>query len=123
MSAFAGSMKVRARLFRGRTVAPFVQAGIGMYRASFTDDAHNPPEFYQRRMSDALVGDGMGAAFTDPTVVAGGGVNFFVKRYLAIRPAADATIVFRDGRRYVVASVAVHAVFHFEDHPVTPRVR
>jgi len=118
--AFSGSLKVRTRLFGRRTIDPFLQAGIGMYRASFESGAHRVPVFYGRRMDVSMRGDRLPLTFTDPTVVAGGGVNIFVNRYLAIRPDVEATVVLRDRRRHVVTILAVHAVYHFESHPVTP---
>jgi hypothetical protein len=118
--AFGGALKVRARLFGRRTVDPFLQAGIGMYRASFEPSAQKVPSFYGRRMRASMRTDGAPVTFTDPTVVAGGGVNIFVNRHLAIRPDVEATVVLRDRRSHVVTTVALHAVYHFESHPVTP---
>jgi hypothetical protein len=43
-------------------------------------------------------------------------------RDLALRPAVDAAIVIRDRGHYLVTTIALQAVFHFEDHPVTPSV-
>jgi hypothetical protein len=120
--AFSGSLKVRTRLFGRRTIDPFLQAGIGMYRASFGPGAQTVPSFYGRRMHASMRSDRLPVTFTDPTVVAGGGVNIFVNRHLAIRPDVEATVVLRDRRSHVVTIVAVHAVYHFENHPVTPAV-
>jgi hypothetical protein len=39
------------------------------------------------------------------------------------RPDVEATVVRRGGRRHVVTVIAVHAVYHFESHPVTPEVK
>jgi hypothetical protein len=66
---------------------------------------------------------GVGVTFTDPSLVAGGGVNIHINRHLAIRPDLETTFVLRDGRNHTVTSVAVQAVYHFEEHPVTPRRR
>jgi hypothetical protein len=119
-SGFAGAITLRTRLRGQRKVDPFVQAGIGMYRASF-GLAATMPSFYERRTSGRpLAGD---LTFTDPTVVAGGGANVFLNRRFAIRPDVLATIVFGDGRRHVITTVGVYAVYHFEDHPVTPNRR
>ena len=119
-SAFTGAISLRTRLFGRRKVDPFLQAGIGMYRASY-GPASTLPSFYERRTSNRqLAGD---LTFTDPTVVVGGGTNIFLNRRFAVRPDVTTTIVLGGGRRRVVTTVAVHAVFHFEDHPVTPARR
>jgi hypothetical protein len=120
-NAFGGSLKARMRLFGRRSVDPFVQGGIGMYRATFGPAATRIPDFYRRRMSDPMQIDAFGETFTDPTVIAGGGVNIFLTRHLAIRPDVEATFVLRSGHSHVVTTVALHAVFNFEDHPVTPQ--
>jgi hypothetical protein len=46
-----------------------------------------------------------------------------VTRHFALRPDVESFIVFRDGRSLAVTSLSLHAVFHIESHPVTPRVR
>jgi hypothetical protein len=119
-SGFGGAITLRTRLFGHRKVDPLVQAGIGMYRASF-GLASTLPRFYERRTSRRpLAGD---LTFTDPTVVAGGGVNIFLNRRFAVRPDVAATIVLRDGRRHVITTAGAYAVYHFEAHPVTPARR
>lgn len=120
LDAFAASLKTRVRLLGRRPVDPFVHGGIGFYRASFAATAHTPPHFYQRRMGGALVPGRTGMSFTDPSLVAGGGVNIFLTRHLALRPAVEATVVMRNGHRYVLRGVTVQGVFHFEERPVTP---
>src|SRR5262245_37480077 len=57
-TAFGGSLKARLRLFGRQSVDPFVQAGIGMYRASFGQAATRIPDFYRRRMNDPMQTDG-----------------------------------------------------------------
>lgn len=122
-NAFSGTMAVRGRMFGHGRVDPYVAGGVGLYRAEFR--AHSPmPAFYARRhpMARARLPEG-GATFTDPSLLAGGGINVSVSRHMAFRPDVQAIVVFRDGRRHTVAAVTVHAVFHFEDHPVTPARR
>jgi hypothetical protein len=119
--AFSGSLRLRVRLAGHRSVDPFVQAGIGLYRATFENTGTEVPEFYRRRI-DPAPGGLTGMTFTDPTLVTGGGVSIYLKRWFALRPEAEVTVVVRDGA-HVVTSVMVHAVFHFEDHPVTPVAR
>ena len=120
-AAFAGAMKVRARLSGRRTIDPFVQGGVGLYRTTFAPGATEVPAFYRRRMVGNNTVHNVGTTFTDPTLVAGGGVNIFVNRHLSLRPDVTAAIVLRHRRSHVLTTVAVHAVYHFEDHPVTPR--
>ena len=122
-NSFGGAMKVRVRLSGRRTVDPFLQAGIGLYRATFGQNDTAMPAFYERRMTHHVSRAGGPTTFTDPTLVAGGGVNVFMNRHFALRPDVETTIVLRDGRRHVVTSVALHAVYHFESHPVTPVAR
>lgn len=118
--AFAGTMRLRVRIAGHRSVDPFVQGGVGLYRAMFENTDTEMPEFYRRRLHPA---SGLsGATFTDPTLVTGGGVSIFIKRWFALRPEAEVTFVIRDGT-HVVTSFFLHAVFHFEDHPVTPTRR
>ena len=118
--AFAGTMRLRVRIAGHRSVDPFVQGGVGLYRAMFESTDKEMPEFYRRRLDPA---SGIsGATFTDPTLVTGGGVSIFLKRWFALRPEAEVTFVIRDGT-HVVSSFFLHAVFHFEEHPVTPSRR
>ena len=120
--AFAGAIKLRARLTGRRTVDPFILGGIGFYRASFDGASAAAPGFYGNRLRARAtrLGD---VSFTDPAAVVGAGVNIFVTRHFALRPDVESFIVFRDGRSLAVTSLSLHAVFHFESHPVTPRVR
>jgi hypothetical protein len=121
-SAFAGALKLRARLWGQRTVDPFVSGGVGFYRATFEHASQPVPGFYRRRLlMSAIVPDRV--SFTDPALVAGAGLNIFVTRHFAMRPDVETFIVLRDGHSHVVTTLSVHAVFHFESHPVTPRVR
>lgn len=119
-SAFAGALKVRVRLSGRRTVDPFVHGGIGLYRASFGPGESIGPDFYRRRAGARVAPGTLGITFTDPTVLAGGGLNIFLSRHFALRPDIEATFVVRDRRTLVVTSAALHAVYHFESHPVTP---
>jgi hypothetical protein len=120
-SAFSGTLKVRARLTGTRTVDPFVLAGIGMYRSEFGDHETAIPDFYRRRLESGE--SGLTRTFTDPSLVAGGGVSLFVSRHVAIRPDIEAAILFANGSSHVITTAAVHFVYHFESHPVTPARR
>src|SRR5687767_12656319 len=48
--AFSGSMRLRVRIAGHRTVDPFVQGGVGLYRAMFETTETEMPEFYRRRV-------------------------------------------------------------------------
>lgn len=122
VDAFAGAIKLRARLSGRRTVDPFVLGGVGFYRASFDRVSRVSPGFYRNRLKPSALALG-DVSFTDPALVAGAGVNIFVTRHFAIRPDVESFLVLRDGRTLAVTSLSLHAVFHIESHPVTPRVR
>ncbi len=117
---FAAALKLRVKLTGQHTVVPFVQGGIGMYRATFAAGETIRPEFYRRRHTRGV---GLGATFTDPTVVGGGGLTIALNRRTALRPVVESMLAMRNGRTRALTSFAVHAVFVFEDHPVTPGVR
>jgi hypothetical protein len=121
--AFALAMTAQAGLAGPRPVMPFLTAGIGLYRASFDRLGTAMPGFYTRRMMMNPSRGGTIVAFTDPAVVFGGGLNAFMNRHWAIRPDVREMVVVRDSRSYFVTAFAVHVAYHFEDHPVTPRVR
>jgi outer membrane protein with beta-barrel domain len=123
ITTFSASLKARVRMPGSRPIDPFFNAGIGFARTSLSVDTRRPPQFYERRMGRHTAPGGPVMTFTDPTLVLGGGVNIFVNRHFAIRPALDATVVLRDRRHYVVTTAALQAVFHFEDRPVTPSSR
>ena len=122
MNAFAGAIKLRARLSGRRTVDPFVLGGVGFYRASFDRPSSVAPGFYRNRLR--AQGTGLGdTSFTDPALVVGAGVNVFVTRHFALRPDVESFIILRNRRSMAVTTLSLHAVFHIESHPVTPRVR
>jgi hypothetical protein len=117
---FSAALKLRAAMFGRDRAAPFVTAGVGMYRAAYSREAVEVPPFHRRRMAPGLTDR---QTFTDPALVFGGGVNVFLNRHFAIRPDVEAMVVMRDSHSYVVTTAAVHLAFHFEDHPVTPSRR
>lgn len=123
VDAFAGAIKLRARLSGQRTVDPFVLGGVGFYRASFDRPSSVTPGFYRNRLRAPGPGGLGDTSFTDPALVVGAGANVFVTRHFALRPDVESFIVLRDGRSLAVTSLSLHAVFHIESHPVTPRVR
>jgi hypothetical protein len=121
--AFSAAFRALVPLRASRSVAPFVAAGAGLYRASFRQGDASAPEFYRRRLGERDGTLARAAAFTDPSVVFGGGVNVFLTRQIALRPEVDATVVMRNGRAHTLAEARVHFAYHFEDHPITPRLR
>jgi hypothetical protein len=116
--AFAAALKVQTGLNLSRAAVPFLEAGVGLYRATFEPTAQTVPDFYRRRMPAIAASLGATATFTDPSVVLGGGVNVFVTPHIAIRPDVETMIVRADGHSHFVTAVAVHMAYHFESHPV-----
>jgi hypothetical protein len=94
---------------------------VGLYYVEFEHPELGMPGFYGRRTTSAQAGTL--ARFTDPTVIVGGGVNTFVSRHWALRPEVQETAVLRDARSYWMTTFAFHVAYHFEDHPITPRMR
>jgi hypothetical protein len=117
--AFAGALKVQAALLRRHAARPFLQAGVGLYRASF-DVRDEMPDFYSDRIRSEISGHGLIRTFMDPTLVAGGGVDLLVSRNLAVRPDIETMFVLHDGKSHVVTAIRINVVYHFEEHPVTP---
>lgn len=115
---FAASLTVIANLQRPRPVVPFLKAGVGLYRASFTS-VDEMPAFYRRRAGDSA-SPAPTKIFTDPTIVLGTGVNFFASRHFALRPEVNLAFVLDGGHAYTVPTVTFHLAYHFESHPVTP---
>jgi hypothetical protein len=120
IEAFAGTLKLQTLVGRFGLAAPFVEAGIGAYRASFDPTAADVPAFYQARMADRAPAVLARRSFTDPTVVFGGGVSVRASRNVAIRPAVDVTVVVRDSHTFVITAAVLRLSYHFEDHTVTP---
>jgi len=119
---YAAAMTALAGLGGGRSLMPFVTGGVGLYHASFARLGSAVPAFYRRRIGNSP-DVATAAAFTDPTLVVGGGLNTYVNRHWAIRPDVRTMVVLRDSHSYVVTAFAVHVAYHFEDHPITPARR
>jgi hypothetical protein len=118
--AFAAALTARLNLLTRRSVAPFLAGGVGLYRVSVSRAADDLPAFYRRRLQPGVSET---QAFTDPSLIAGGGVNLFMSRHWAIRPEVLAMVVTRDSRSHVVITGTVHLAYHVEEHPVTPAQR
>jgi hypothetical protein len=123
MDAFAAALKLQVGLVVPHTAVPFVQAGLGLYRASFGPAATAVPDFYRQRMTSRLSVPGVTSTFTDPSFILGAGINVFLTRHIAVRPDIETMIVRRDAHNYLVTAVAVHMAYHFESHPMTPSRR
>jgi hypothetical protein len=115
--AFAATLAVQAALTRTGPVAPFVEGGFGLYRASFDISRSAVPGFYRDRMTPGAIGYSVTNTFTDPAVLVGAGLNVFATPHIAIRPQVEAWIVTRNSQSYVMTAVAVRAAYHFENHP------
>jgi opacity protein-like surface antigen len=117
--AFAATLSVQASLLPPHLATPFVQAGYGLYHASFDVSRSAIPGFYRDRITTAMLGS-VTDVFNDPAFTVGGGVNVFVTHHIAIRPEVAALVVARNSQTYVVATAAVRAAYHFEQHPTRP---
>jgi hypothetical protein len=118
--AFAADLKALVNLTRPHTVVPFLEGGIGMYRASFDMSRATFPEFYRRRLGPDAE-NRQNLTFTDPSFILGGGVNLLVAPHVTIRPDVEAKIVRRDSQNHVVTALSVHLAYHFEDHRIVRR--
>jgi hypothetical protein len=118
--AFAAALKVQVSLLGPHKAVPFLNAGIGMYRASLDLSQGTMPAFYGLRIRSDAGGYGAIRVFTDPSFTLGGGANVFLSRTIAIRPDVETMIVLRNSRSHVVTAVKIAVVVHIEEHPVTP---
>jgi hypothetical protein len=121
--AFAADLKALVCPQGAHAIVPFVEGGVGLYRASFDLSRGVLPDFYRGRITGNASIAGTTVTFTDPSFVLGAGVNLFVTRHIAIRPDIDVKIVRRHSQSYAVTAVAVHLAYHFEEHPLVPDVR
>ncbi len=119
--AFGADLRLQAALTHPHGAVPFVEAGVGFFRASFGAGAVDVPAFYRLRMGQGHL-LGVRQVFTDPSFTVGGGVNVYLTRHLAIRPAVDATFITRGGSGHdTLATFTVHVAYHFEPHPLISR--
>jgi hypothetical protein len=118
-NGFSAAVHARWNLARGWRVRPFAKTGAGFYRASFDKGDDTIPAFYRDRLESGVVGIGTNRAFTDPAVIAGGGVDILLSRRVSLRPQADALVAFDHGKRRVMPAFTVHLAFHFDEHPIT----
>jgi hypothetical protein len=116
-SGFSGALNARWTLVRKWRAMPFVKAGAGLYHASFAVDDDTVPPFYRDRIATAEVGTQR--SFTDPAVIAGGGVDIHLSRRVSLRPQGDAMWVFDHGTSRIMPAFTLHLAFHFDEHPIT----
>lgn len=117
---FTGALKAQARLAYAGGANPYVEGGIGLCRSTFDAGQANVPTFYQRRMVAPPGASMMNHTFTDPTFAFGAGLNILATRHVAVRPAVEVTMVFRNRDAFAMTAGVVRVAYHFENHPVTP---
>jgi hypothetical protein len=119
-SGFAAGLSVRRNLTARQTLVPYVKAGAGVYVATVDSSRGTPPEFYRGRFGpgDGVV-NGSRKTFTDPALVLGGGVSWFLGRRIALRPEVETFIIRGGSRTSVVTSVVARLEYHFEDYRIT----
>jgi hypothetical protein len=62
----------------------------------------------------------MNHTFTDPTFAFGAGLNIIATGHVAIRPAVEVAMVFRNRDTFTMTAGVVRLAYHFEFHPVAP---
>lgn len=117
--AFAADLGAAINMATVGAAAPYVSAGMGLYRASFDADSAPMSTFYRRRLSAATVG-GQSQSFTDPAFRVSAGVDWRLSGRLSVRPEVSALFVRRDGRGETLGLVGVRIGYRFEDRVVTP---
>lgn len=113
-SAFAAVLGPRFPLRPAHRLNPFVSAGVGMFRASFTSGATEIPEFYRRQMDPD--GPQIGT-FDDFMYTFGGGLDLFLNNHFALRPEWSLMLVTDGSETRGVQVYGVTLAYHFEDHP------
>jgi len=126
--AFAGELSALIGLAGTReTAVPYVTLGVGFHRRSFDvhadTDLGGVPAFYRRRLGTPGPGLGLRRAFTDPTLVAGTGVDIALSRNVVVRPDLRVLFVVNGGRHATVTVATVNVGYRFEHKPVTPSRR
>jgi hypothetical protein len=116
---FAALLGTRMPILVNRPVAPFVSAGLGVYRATFEAPPSRIPRLYERRMA-AMAGDWRPRAFDDFAVAFGGGAEVFLAQHLAFRPELTVLLVTTRTNARAVPVFGVQLAYHFESRPITP---
>jgi hypothetical protein len=111
---FAADMKLLVNLMRPARVVPYLGAGGGVYWQAFDSGAAMPP-FYAQRVTDPSGPARM--TFRDPTIVIGGGANFYVATHMSVRPDFTLRLVMDGSETYKVTTLSFSVIYHFEEHP------
>ncbi len=119
-STFTALLGVRVNLTAPHIVVPFASGGVGFHRAAFDSVTSNVPDFYRRRMTAASAGLRTQYAFDDFAYTAGGGLDVFLRRHVALRPDVRLVFVTNGGDTRTTAVYGLHLAYHFEEHPITP---
>ena len=119
-SGFAAGLSLRRNFTARQTLVPYMKAGVGVYVATVDAAKGTPPDFYLRRFGpgDERV-DGTRHTFSDPALVLGGGVSWFLGRRLALRPEVETFIIRGGSRTSAVTSFVARLEYHFEDYRIT----
>ena len=62
----------------------------------------------------------MNNTFTEPTFAFAAGLTILATRQIAIKPAVEVTMVFRNSNTFTMTGGVVRLAEHFENHPVMP---
>jgi hypothetical protein len=126
--AYAGELAALIGLAGTRdTAVPYLVVGVGLHRRTF--DIHDTtvlddiPRFYRRRLGAAEGALGARRSFTDPTLVAGAGVDVALSRTVVLRPDVRVLLVVNGGRHHAVTVATLNLGYRFEHKPVTPARR
>jgi hypothetical protein len=126
--AYAGELSALIGLGGTRdTAVPYAVLGVGLHRRTF--DVHDTtvlddiPEFYRRRLGGSGGVLGVRRSFTDPTLVAGAGVDIALSRTVVLRPDVRVLLVVNGGRHHAVTLATLNLGYRFEHKPVTPARR
>lgn len=112
--AFAAELKLVVNLTQPARAVPYLGGGVGLYRGMFDSGTTAMPSFYRRRMTNTNVTTR--ASYTDPTIVAAGGMHLYVARHLSVKPEIAIRFVTADRHRYDVGTATVSVVYHVEEH-------
>lgn len=136
-----GSVGARYAFGDRSSAAPYISAGVGLYRASFHMNAeerlgaYTPPanypsmmmtsDFYRRRMATGMDGRFLEGrqTFDDLAFRIGGGAEIFAGRHISFRPEVQIVIVTDRRDAEVVPIFGLHLAYHFETHRITPNRR
>lgn len=118
-----GSVGIRYVVTGVRPVTPYVNAGVGLYHATFARESlqHAMPGFYRRRMEAGAAASRR--TFDDFAARVGAGIEIYLGRHVSIRPEVEIVGVTDRDHARVVPVAGLHLAYHFESHPITPSRR